>query len=97
MLHEIGDRVGWRWVNLWRDTDSIGGWIFSAQRAIAPVTVGDPSAAVDRRAAIPPSVVPQPGDSVRHRSRGTGPPGSDQRYAEAVRELAQRLRHAPRE
>ncbi|MCX5065860.1 hypothetical protein OOJ91_08195 [Micromonospora lupini] len=92
VLHEIGDRVGWRWVNLWRDTDSIGGWIFSARRAIAPVTVAHPAAEVDRRLRDPADVVALPGDSVPPPIQGHRPSGSDQRYAEAARTLIERLR-----
>ncbi|MEU7922022.1 hypothetical protein [Micromonospora zamorensis] len=92
VLHEIGARVEWRWVNLWRDTDSIGGWIFSAHRTNAPVTVGHPSAAVDRRLRDPTDVVPRPGDSVPPPIQGHRPGGSDQRYAEAARTLIERLR-----
>ncbi|MEV4823252.1 hypothetical protein [Micromonospora sp. NPDC049274] len=92
VLHEIGDRVGWRWVNLWRDTDSIGGWIFSAHGAIARVTVADPAATVDRRLRDPADVVPLPGDSVPPPIQGHRPSGSDQRYAEAARTLIERLR-----
>ncbi len=92
VLHEIGDRVEWRWVNLWRDTDSIGGWIFSAHRTVAPVSVGRPAATVDRRLRDPADVVPLPGDSVPPPIQGHRPRGSEQRYAEAARELIERLR-----
>ncbi|MGC5287751.1 hypothetical protein [Micromonospora sp. DT231] len=92
VLHEIGDRVGWRWVNLWRDTDSIGGWIFSAHRTVEPVTVARPSSTVDRRLRDPADVVALPGDSVPPPIQGHRPAGSDQRYAEAVRTLIERLR-----
>ena len=32
VLSEAGRRLGWRWVNLWRDTDPIGSWIFTPGR-----------------------------------------------------------------
>ncbi|MBG6064709.1 hypothetical protein [Micromonospora ureilytica] len=92
VLHEIGARVGWRWVNLWRDTDSMGGWIFSAHRTGGPVTVGRPAATVDRRLRDPADVVAPPGDSVPPPIQGHRPCGSDRRYAETARELIERLR-----
>ncbi|WP_433261765.1 hypothetical protein ACQPWR_20890 [Micromonospora vinacea] len=92
VLHEIGARVGWRWVNLWRDTDSVGGWVFSAHRTVAPVTAGGPAATVDRRLRDPADVVALPGDSVPPPIQGHRPCGSGQAYAEAARELVERLR-----
>ncbi|MEU8112385.1 hypothetical protein [Micromonospora sp. NPDC048947] len=92
VLHEIGARVDWRWVNLWRDTDSIGGWIFTAHRATTSVTVGRTAATVDRRLRDPADVVPLPGDSVPPPIQGHRPRGSEQRYAEAAQELIERLR-----
>ncbi|MGC5020844.1 hypothetical protein [Micromonospora sp. DT47] len=92
VLHEIGARVDWRWVNLWRDTDPIGGWIFSAHRPAAPVTVGRPAATVDRRLRDPADVVAPPGDSVPPPIQGHRPCESDQPFTEAVRELVERLR-----
>ncbi|MEU8327727.1 hypothetical protein [Micromonospora sp. NPDC048839] len=92
VLHEVGDRVGWRWTNLWRDTDTIGGWIFSAHRTTTPATVAGPAATVDRRLRDPADVVAQPGDSVPPPIQGHRPSGSDPGYAEAARTLIERLR-----
>ncbi|MET7371820.1 hypothetical protein [Micromonospora arida] len=94
-LHEIGRRVGWRWVNLWRDTDPIGGWVFSPRPAPAPATTGDPTAAVDRRQRDPRDVVAPPGDSVAPPIRGHWPGESDEPFTEAVQELVQRLGGRP--
>ncbi|MGC4756711.1 hypothetical protein [Micromonospora trifolii] len=91
-LHAIGRRVGWRWVNLWRDTDPIGGWIFSPRPAPGPATTGDPAAAVDRRLRDPCDVVAPPGDSVAPPIHGHWPGESDEPFTEAVQELVQRLR-----
>ncbi|MBG6103325.1 hypothetical protein IW249_003739 [Micromonospora vinacea] len=88
-LREIGRRVDWRWVNLWRDTDPIGGWVFSPRPASA--TSGDPAAAVDRRQRDPRDVVTPPGDSVAPPIHGHWPGESDEPFTEAVRELVQRL------
>ncbi|MEH0934616.1 hypothetical protein [Micromonospora psammae] len=91
LLHDVGDRVGWRWLNLWRDTDPIGGWIFSAHRPDEPLTVTGPAATVDRRLRDPSDVVVPPDDSVPPPIRGHGPLESDEPYIEAARELVGRL------
>ncbi|WP_091615522.1 hypothetical protein [Micromonospora mirobrigensis] len=91
VLYDIGDRIGWRWLNLWRDTDPIGGWIFAANRPGDPPVAG-PAGAVDRRLRDPRDVVAPPGDSVPPAIQGHWPCESDERFTEAVRELADRLR-----
>ncbi|MGI5522372.1 hypothetical protein ACQEUX_15645 [Micromonospora sp. CA-259024] len=90
-LHEIGRRVGWRWVNLWRDTDPIGGWIFSAHRSPALATTFDPTAAVDRRQRDPRDVVTPPSDSVPPPIHGHWPDKSAEPFTDVVRELVRRL------
>ncbi|WP_199723423.1 hypothetical protein [Micromonospora sp. CV4] len=90
-LREIGGRIGWRWVNLWRDTDGLGGWIFSAHRPGERATVDGPPASVDRRLRDPSDVVTPPGDSVPPPIQGHGPDESDESFAAAARELVQRL------
>ncbi|MBM0274353.1 hypothetical protein [Micromonospora tarensis] len=94
-LREIGRRVGWRWVNLWRDTDPIGGWIFSPRPQPAPVTTDDPAARVDRRQRDPHDLVAPPGDSVAPPIHGHWPGESDEPFTEAVRELARCLDRRP--
>jgi hypothetical protein len=89
-LREVGARVDWRWVNLWRDTDSIGGWVFSTHRPTAPVT--GPAATVDRRLRDPTDVVAAPGDSVPPPIQGHQACESDPRLVAAARELIERLR-----
>lgn len=94
MLCGIGGRVGWRWLNLWRDTDAVGGWIFSAHRPGEPADVTGPAAGVDRRLRDPDGLVALPGDSVPPPIKGHWPAESDQAYGAAVQELAARLRAA---
>ncbi|MBM7493496.1 hypothetical protein JOD64_004718 [Micromonospora luteifusca] len=90
-LRDIGRRVGWRWVNLWRDTDPIGGWVFSAHRPPPAATTSDPAFAVDRRQRDPRGVVTPASDSIPPPIRGHWPDESDESFVEAVRELVQRL------
>ncbi|MFG2053277.1 hypothetical protein ACGFI9_04515 [Micromonospora sp. NPDC048930] len=92
VLHEVGERVGWRWLNLWRDTDPIGSWVFSPHRPGEPPTVAGPAGSVDRRMRDPWDVVVPPSDTVPPPIVGHWPGESDPRFSEAVRELAERLR-----
>ncbi|MFG3299607.1 hypothetical protein [Micromonospora chersina] len=91
-LREVGRRVGWRWLNLWRDTDPIGSWVFSGHRPGRPPTVAAPAGAVDRRLRDPWDVVVPPSDTVAPPVVGHWPGESDPRFDDAVRELAERLR-----
>ncbi|MEW2385210.1 hypothetical protein AB0873_24425 [Micromonospora sp. NPDC047707] len=92
VLREVGERIGWRWLNLWRDTDPIGGWMFSPHRPGEPPTVYGPAGTVDRRLRDPSDVVIPPDDSVPPPIVGHWPGEFDPRFAKAVRELADRLR-----
>ncbi|WP_410808960.1 hypothetical protein [Micromonospora sp. 067-2] len=91
-LREIGERVGWRWTNLWRDTDSIGGWIFAPQRPGDRAKPTGPTATVDQRLTDPDDVVPPPYDSVPPPILGHWPCESEEAFTEAERDLAERLR-----
>ncbi|MEV2239299.1 hypothetical protein [Micromonospora sp. NPDC049891] len=93
VLREVGDRVDWRWINLWRDTDPIGGWVFSPHRPGRTPTVTGAAGTVDRRLRDPVDVVPPPGDSVPPPIVGHWPGESDRRFETAVAELAGRLRN----
>ncbi|MBM0232906.1 hypothetical protein JNW91_14170 [Micromonospora sp. STR1_7] len=91
-LREIGERVGWRWVNLWRDTDPIGGWIFASHRPGDVERLTGPAATVDRRLTDPEGVVAPPSDSVPPPILGHWPCESQEAFGQAVRELMARLR-----
>ncbi|MFC3502727.1 hypothetical protein ACFOOK_17340 [Micromonospora krabiensis] len=90
VLRDIGDRVGWRWVNLWRDTDPFGGAVFTGHPP-APVDTGRPELSVDRRLRDPVDVVAPPGDSVPPPIQGHRPCESDPRFVAAAEELIARL------
>ncbi|MGW1448046.1 hypothetical protein ACWCO3_07095 [Micromonospora sp. NPDC002411] len=94
-LREIGERVGWRWLNLWRDTDPIGGWIFASHRPGRAEKLTGPAATVDRRLVDPADVVPAPSDSVPPPILGHWPCESQDDFTEAERDLIARLRPAP--
>ncbi|MFI7069974.1 hypothetical protein [Micromonospora sediminicola] len=95
VLREIGDRVDWRWRNLWRDTDPVGGWVFAAHRPDASGAVTGPPAGVDRRLRDPDGLVAPPGDSVPPPIKGHWPCESERSYTEAVRDLTGLLRALP--
>ncbi|MDG4781737.1 hypothetical protein O7614_18955 [Micromonospora sp. WMMD961] len=94
-LREIGERVGWRWLNLWRDTDPIGGWIFASHRPGRAEKLTGPAATVDRRLVDPADVVPAPSDSVPPPILGHWPCESQDAFTEAERDLIARLRPTP--
>lgn len=85
VLREIGERLDWRWVSLWRLTDPIGGRVFRADAAH-----DDPTAGVDRRVRDPKTLLIPAGDTVpppigRHRFQ------PDEDFHRAVRDLVGRL------
>lgn len=92
VIHEIADRVDWRWVNLWRDTDPIGGRVFPAHGPDEAPTVSDREATVDRRLRDPYGVTPPSGDIFPPPIKGHRPCESEKPFTEAVRHLADNLR-----
>ncbi|MEU8331225.1 hypothetical protein [Micromonospora sp. NPDC048839] len=93
VLREVGERIGWRWLNLWRDTDPVGGWIFAAHRpGDPPPDAADPAGRVDRRLRDPRDLLPPPGERRPPPLRGHHPDESAPEFRAALRELAGRLR-----
>ncbi|MEU0548965.1 hypothetical protein [Micromonospora sp. NPDC005979] len=94
-LRQVGERVGWRWVNLWRDTDPVGGWIFAAHRPGDPSPdPTDPAGHVDRRLRDPDGLLPAPGERRPPPLRGHHPGESDPAFRAAVRDLVGQLRRS---
>ncbi|GGO24604.1 hypothetical protein [Micromonospora parathelypteridis] len=92
VLRTVGERVEWRWLNLWRDTDPVGGWIFAANRpGDPPPDPADPASRVDRRLRDPRDLLASPGERRPPPVRGHHPGESDPEFRAAVRELAGRL------
>ncbi|MGC5321200.1 hypothetical protein ACPXB5_20955 [Micromonospora arida] len=79
-LHDLGGRIGWRWRNLWRDTDPIGGPIFP------PGSHGTPPD-VDIRLRDPRSLTIDPADTVPPPIEGHWPYHTQAAYQMAIREL----------
>jgi hypothetical protein len=95
VLREVGDRVGWRWLNLWRDTDPIGGSVFSPHRFGERPSVEGPAAAVDWRLRDPRGVALEPQHTLPPPIDAHWPYHSDERFDAAVRELVRRTQGLP--
>ncbi|PZG02495.1 hypothetical protein C1I95_34295, partial [Micromonospora craterilacus] len=91
VLHEAGNRINWRWINLWRNTDPIGGPLFSAHRPGEPPRTQGPPGTVDRRLRDPTGITVQLDDTVPPPINRHWPYHTDPTYETAVRELAGRL------
>lgn len=86
-LCDLGDRLDWRWRNLWRDTDPVGGLIFDHSAAC------DASGArsVDLRLRDPSSLDIDPMDTVPPPLERHWPYHTQETYQIAVRQLADRI------
>ncbi|MEV6814258.1 hypothetical protein, partial [Micromonospora sp. NPDC051296] len=91
VLHEVGNRINWRWINLWRNTDPIGGPLFSAHRPGEPPRTHGPAGTVDRRLRDPSGITVELDDTVPPPINRHWPYHTDPVYEAAVRELAGRL------
>ncbi|SCL52878.1 hypothetical protein GA0070604_2659 [Micromonospora eburnea] len=93
-LCDLGDRLDWRWRNLWRDTDPIGGPIFGHHRGALP-SCGIPAAGdVDVRLRDPRAVAIDPTDTVPPPVERHWPYHTQPEYQAAVRHLAEQARQA---
>lgn len=87
-LCELGERLDWRWRNLWRDTDPIGGTLFDHHRGARPPCDTPAADAVDVRLRDPRSVTVDPADTVPPPIERHWPYHTQSQYQTAVRELA---------
>ncbi|MFC0507079.1 hypothetical protein [Micromonospora costi] len=97
-LCELGKRLDWRWRNLWRDTDPIGGPVF-ARRREPPYPCDAPATqAVDVRLRDPRAVTVDPADTVPPPVERHWPYHTQPEYQAALRELTDQIRppgHGP--
>ncbi|MFE9655007.1 hypothetical protein [Micromonospora sp. NPDC006431] len=91
VLQEVGERVGWRWRNLWRNTDPISGAIFSTHHPGQAPAVGGPAGQVDVRLRDPRAVTVPPMDTVPPPIEAHWPYHTDPHYTDVVIELADYL------
>jgi hypothetical protein len=96
VMREVGERVGWRWRNLWRHTDPICGPIFSSRKPGEALTSAGPAGNVDRRLRDPRGVTIDPMDTVPPPIEGHWPYHTDRQYEEAVAEVARMLQTVTR-
>ncbi|WBB71336.1 hypothetical protein O7602_16370 [Micromonospora sp. WMMD1128] len=89
VLCDLGERIDWRWRNLWRDTDPIGASIFD-HPDVAP-DVPPVAATVDVRLRDPPSVTVAPADTVPPPVERHWPYHTQPEYQDAVRFLLDRM------
>ncbi|MEU4639469.1 hypothetical protein [Micromonospora sp. NPDC023814] len=88
-LCDLGERLDWRWRNLWRDTDPIGGPIFDRWGTEPPCDT--PAAeSVDLRLRDPHAVTIDPADTVPPPVERHWPYHTQPQYQAAVRDLADR-------
>ncbi len=86
-LCDLGERLDWRWRNLWRDTDPIGGAIFDHHRG-GQLPCPDPAAdQVDIRLRDPSGVTVDPADTVPPPLERHFPYYTNPAYQKAIQDL----------
>ncbi|MFU8871604.1 hypothetical protein [Micromonospora sp. SL4-19] len=90
-LCDMGERLGWRWRNLWRDTDPIGGPVFEDHLRGGPPSCDNPAAgSVDVRLSDPRAVTIDPADTVPPPVERHWPYHTQPEYQAAIQELIDR-------
>ncbi|PSK67603.1 hypothetical protein B0E53_00413 [Micromonospora sp. MH33] len=90
---DLGERLDWRWRNLWRDTDPIGGAVFDRRHGASPVCDNPAAEAVDVRLRDPRAVTIDPADTVPPPVERHWPYHTQLQYQTAVRELTDGINH----
>jgi hypothetical protein len=86
-LCELGERLDWRWRNLWRDTDPVGGSIFRGSRGERPPCAVRETESVDVRLRDPRGVTIDPTDTAPPPLERHWPYHSQTAYQSCVRVL----------
>jgi hypothetical protein len=87
--------VDWRWLNLWRDTDPVGGWHFTPSPPGEPPAAGNAPSDRDRRLRDPQSISAQRPGAGPAPIEGHWPYYHNPEYQAAVHALATAVTRLP--